>query len=42
MSPTRLPVLFVSDLVVLPETLTYFGLGKSYADCAEPVPGPAQ
>lgn len=28
-----------ADLVVLPETLTYFGLGKSYADCAEPVPG---
>ncbi len=30
-----------ADLVVLPETLTYYGLGKSYADCAEPVPGPA-
>ena len=30
-----------ADLVVLPETLTYFGLGKSYADCAEPVPGPS-
>lgn len=29
------------DLVVLPETLTYYGLGKSYADCAEPVPGPS-
>jgi predicted amidohydrolase len=26
---------------VLPETLTYFGLGKSYAECAEPVPGPS-
>ncbi len=30
-----------ADLVVLPETLTYFGLGKSYADCAEAVPGPS-
>ena len=30
-----------ADLVVLPETLTYFGVGKSYADCAEPVPGPS-
>jgi predicted amidohydrolase len=30
-----------ADLVVLPETLTYFGLGKSYVDCAEPVPGPS-
>ena len=30
-----------ADLVVLPETLTYFGLGKSYADCSEPVPGPS-
>jgi len=30
-----------ADLVVLPETLTYFGLGKSYVDCAEPIPGPA-
>jgi predicted amidohydrolase len=30
-----------ADLVVLPETLTYVGLGKSYADCAEPVPGPS-
>ena len=30
-----------ADLVVLPETLTYFGLGKTYADCAEPVPGPS-
>jgi len=30
-----------ADLVVLPETLTYFGLGKSYADCAESVPGPS-
>jgi predicted amidohydrolase len=30
-----------ADLVVLPETLTYYGLGQSYAECAEPVPGPA-
>jgi predicted amidohydrolase len=30
-----------ADLVVLPETLTYYGLGKSYAECAEPVPGPS-
>jgi predicted amidohydrolase len=30
-----------ADLAVLPETLTYFGLGKSFADCAEPVPGPS-
>ena len=30
-----------ADLVVLPETLTYFGLGKTYADCAESVPGPS-
>jgi predicted amidohydrolase len=30
-----------ADLLVLPETLTYYGLGKSYADCAEPVPGPS-
>lgn len=30
-----------ADLVVLPETLTYFGTGKTYADCAEPVPGPS-
>jgi predicted amidohydrolase len=30
-----------ADLVVLPETLTYYGLGKSYADCAEPMPGPS-
>jgi predicted amidohydrolase len=28
-----------ADLVVLPETLTYFGSGKSMAECAEPVPG---
>jgi predicted amidohydrolase len=30
-----------ADLVVLGETITYVGLGKSYADCAEPVPGPS-
>jgi predicted amidohydrolase len=30
-----------ADLVVLPETLTYYGLRKPYAECAEPVPGPS-
>ena len=30
-----------ADLVVLPETLTFFGTGLSYADCAEPIPGPS-
>jgi predicted amidohydrolase len=30
-----------ADLVVLPETLTYYGLGKKYAECAEPFPGPS-
>ena len=30
-----------ADLIVLPETLTYFGTGLKYADCAEPVPGPS-
>ncbi len=30
-----------ADLVVLPETLTYFGTGLSYAECAETVPGPS-
>jgi len=30
-----------ADLVVLPETLTFYGSGRSYADCAEPVPGPS-
>ena len=30
-----------ADLVVLGETLTFVGLGKSYADVAEPVPGPS-
>ncbi len=28
-----------ADFVVLPETLTYYGSGKSMAECAEPVPG---
>ena len=30
-----------ADLVVLPETLTYYGLKKSFAECAESVPGPS-
>lgn len=30
-----------ADLVVLPETLTYYGLRRGFADCAEPVPGPS-
>jgi predicted amidohydrolase len=30
-----------ADLVVLPETLTQTGLGKSYAEVAEPIPGPS-
>jgi len=30
-----------ADLVVLPETLTYFGTGLSFAECAEVVPGPS-
>jgi predicted amidohydrolase len=30
-----------ADLVVLGETLTYFGTGKTFAQCAEPVPGPS-
>ncbi len=29
-----------ADLVVLGETITYYGLGKKPADVAEPVPGP--
>ena len=29
-----------ADMVVLGETLTFVGLGKSYADVAEPVPAP--
>lgn len=30
-----------ADLVVLPETLTIYRTGKSYAECAEPMPGPS-
>jgi predicted amidohydrolase len=30
-----------ADLVVLGETITYCGLGKQYADVAEPIPGPS-
>lgn len=30
-----------ADLVVLGETLTYFGTGRTMEDCAEPVPGPS-
>ena len=30
-----------ADFVVLPETLTYFGAGLSFADVAEPIPGPS-
>jgi predicted amidohydrolase len=30
-----------ADLVVLGETLTYYGVGKDYAACAEPIPGPS-
>lgn len=30
-----------ADLVVLPETLTIYGLGKDYAAAAEPIPGPS-
>ena len=30
-----------ADLVVLPETLTFYGTGKTMAECAEPVPGPS-
>ena len=30
-----------AELVVLPETLTYYGTRLSYAEVAEPVPGPA-
>lgn len=29
------------DLVVLPETLTFYGSGGTYADSAEPIPGPS-
>lgn len=30
-----------AELIVLPECLTYYGSGKSYAECAEPIPGPS-
>ncbi|WP_395753570.1 carbon-nitrogen hydrolase family protein [Prosthecobacter sp.] len=30
-----------ADLVVLGETLTYYGTGKTMEECAEPVPGPS-
>lgn len=30
-----------ADLVVLPECLTFYGSGSTYAECAEPVPGPS-
>lgn len=30
-----------ADLVVLPETLTYFGTGLSFSECAEAIPGPS-
>ena len=30
-----------ADLIVLPETLTYYGSGRTYAECAEPIPGPS-
>ncbi len=30
-----------ADLVVLPETITVYGTGLKYADCAEPIPGPS-
>ncbi len=30
-----------ADLVVLGETLTYYGTGKKMEECAEPVPGPS-
>ncbi len=30
-----------ADLVCLPESLTYYGSGKSLAECAEPIPGPS-
>jgi predicted amidohydrolase len=29
------------DLVVLPETLTFYGQKKPMSDCAEPIPGPS-
>ena len=30
-----------ADLVVLPEVLTYYGTGLTYAECAETIPGPS-
>jgi len=30
-----------ADLIVLPETLTVYGTGLTYAECAETVPGPS-
>jgi predicted amidohydrolase len=30
-----------ADLIVLPETLTYFGTGSKFAEVAEPIPGPS-
>jgi len=30
-----------ANLVVLPETLTYYKSGRTFAECAEPVPGPS-
>ncbi len=30
-----------ADLVVLPETLTFYGTGLSMTQCAEPIPGPS-
>ena len=30
-----------ADFIVLPETLTIFGRGRAYAECAEPIPGPS-
>ena len=30
-----------ADLVVLPETLTYYATGLSFAECAESIPGPS-
>ncbi len=30
-----------ADLVVLPETLTFYGTGLSYVEAAEPIPGPS-
>ncbi len=30
-----------ADLIVMPETLTFYGRNRSYAECAEPIPGPS-